>query len=130
MTVYDFVGLVAGVTGLGMVLLGLLLAALAGLRLLLLVRRPGKGRVARGVAAAGLALVACGVGLFFLAELSPFRRGVDRAVLPLGLLALALAVLAGVWAGRGRRGRPQPAAPVAGPAAAPQEPPPVRPDLP
>jgi len=123
-TVYDFVGFLSGVTGLGMAVLGLLLATLAGLRLLLLVRRPGKGRGARGVAAAGLALGACGVGLFLLAELSPFRRGVDRAVLPLTLLALALAALAGVGAGRRRRGRPEPPPPAAGPAATPQEPPP------
>jgi hypothetical protein len=110
MTVYDFVGFLSGVAGLGMALLGLLLAALAGLWMLLVIRRPGRGRVARGIAAAGLALVACGVGLFFLAELSPFRRGVDRAVLPLTALALLLSVLAGWWAGRRRRPRPEPEA--------------------
>ena len=123
MTVYDFGGLLSGLTGLGMALLGLLLAALSGLRVLWVIRRPEKGRVARGVAAAGLGLVAAGAGLFFLAELSPFRRGVDRAVLPLGLLSLALSVLAGVWAGRRRRA-PPPDRPAAEVPPRPQDPPP------
>jgi uncharacterized membrane protein len=111
-TVYDFVGLLAGVTGLGLALLGLVVAFLAAPRALLTLRRPEHGRLARAMAVFGLVLLACGLGLFFLAELSPFRRGVDRGVLPLTVLAVLLAVLAALRAGRRRRA-PQAAQPQA-----------------
>ncbi len=103
MTVYDFVGLLAGVTGLGLALLGLIVALLAAPRALLTLRRPERGRLARAAAVFGLVLLAGGLGLFFLAELSPFRRGADRGVLPLTGLAILLAVLAALRAGRRRR---------------------------
>lgn len=102
MTVYDFVGFLAGVAGFGLVLLGLLLALLSSLRMLSVLRRPDKGHVARGIAVAGLVLALCGVALFFAAELSPFRRTVDRGAPWLSALSLVLAALAGVRAGRKR----------------------------
>jgi hypothetical protein len=113
-SVYDFVGFLSGLTGLGLALLGLLVALPAGLRLLWVLRRPGKGRIARGAAAGGLALALCGVALFLAAELSPFRRGVDQATGKLGLLAFLLSVAAGVWAGRRRAPPQEPAAPAKG----------------
>jgi peptidoglycan/LPS O-acetylase OafA/YrhL len=103
LTVYDFVGFVSGLTGLCLTALGLLLSLVAGVRVLSVLHRPGKGRIARGIAFGGLALCLCGVALFFTAELSPFRRRVDRATVVLGPLALAMAVAAGIWAGRRRR---------------------------
>jgi hypothetical protein len=110
MSVYDFVGFLSGLTGLGLTVLGLLLTLLFGLRVLSVIHRPGKGRIARGIALGGLVLTLCGVALFFTAELSPFRRGVDRAAGRLGLLALSLAVTTGVWAGRRRSPRILPGA--------------------
>jgi hypothetical protein len=68
----------------------------------------------------GLALVLCGIGLFLLAELSPFRRGVDRATGLLGPLALLLSVAAGIWA---VRRRPAAAEPSPAPSPEPREPP-------
>jgi hypothetical protein len=113
-SVYDFVGFLAGLTGLGLALLGLLLALGAGLWLLVVLRRPGKGRIARSAAVGGLVLALCGIGLFLLAELSPFRRGVDRATGLFGLLALLLSVAAGIWSGRRRRAAPAGAGPAVG----------------
>jgi hypothetical protein len=120
-TVYDFVGLLAGVTGLGLALLGLIVALLAAPRALLTLRRPAQGRLARAAAVFGLVLLACGLGLFFLAELSPFRRGVDRGVLPLTALAVLLAVLAALRAGRRRLPQARQAAPRPDPPAEPDD---------
>jgi hypothetical protein len=106
-TLYDFAGLAGGLGGLAMFLVGVVVATLAALRLAIVARRPGKGRVARAVAASGGVLAAAGAALFWLAELAPFRRSVDRATGPLALVALALAALAG-W--RVGRRRPAPAA--------------------
>lgn len=103
MSAYDFGGLLAGVAGLALLLVGILLALSASLRLLFVIRRPGKGRIARALAAAGLVLVLCGVAIFAAAELSPFRRTVDRGAVPLSAVSLLLAVLAAMRAGRRRR---------------------------
>ncbi len=115
MSVYDFVGFLAGLTGLGLALLGLLVALAAGVRLLWVLRRPGKGRIARGAAASGLALTLCGAALFLAAELSPFRRGVDRATGWIGPLSVLVSVAVGIRAGRRRSPPAGAAAPAEGP---------------
>lgn len=121
MNAYDLVGLLAGLAGLGLALLGLLLALFSSLRMLYVLRRPDKGHVARGIAVAGLVLALCGVALFFAAELSPFRRTVDRGAPWLSALSLVVAAVAGVRAGR-RRAAPAQAEPEGAPRPAKDEP--------
>ncbi len=108
----EITGLLTGLTGLGLAAAGVVLALLAGLRLLFLIRRPGKGRVARGVAVAGLVLILCGAVLLAAEELDVFRRVTDRAPWVLTGVSVLLALLAGVRAGRRRRtpGEPEKAA--------------------
>jgi hypothetical protein len=88
---YDFPGLVGGVAGAWLFFLGTLLAVGAGLRLAWLARRPGKGRIARGLVAAGATLSAAGIALFWAAEQSALKREID-------LLAPWAAVIAVVGA--------------------------------
>jgi hypothetical protein len=102
MSAYDFAGLTSGAVGASLVLLGILLSLFTSLRLLFVIRRPGKGRIARAFAASGLALVLCGLVIFLAAEYSSFRRTVDRTALPLTAISLLLAVVAGTRAGRRR----------------------------
>ncbi len=109
MTVYDFTGFLAAMSGLGLAVFGLLVAVAAGLRLLFVLRRPGKGRVARGVAVGGLVLFLCGFATYVLGDLSPspYRRAVDGLAVPLLVVSLVLAILAGWRAGRRRQAAPQ-----------------------
>jgi len=103
-TAYTFVGLVSGAAGLGLALVGLVLAVLGGLRLLLI--PGGRRRVGRGLALGGTVLLLCGLALFLAADLLPapaLRRAVDRDVVPLSLAALLLAAAAGLRAGRRRK---------------------------
>lgn len=103
-------GLLTGLSGLVLAALGLLLAFFAGLRLLFLIRKPGKGRIARGIAAAGLVLILCGAVLLACEELYVFRQFTDQVAWLLNAVALSLAAFLGVRAGR-RRGRAEPAPP-------------------
>jgi hypothetical protein len=102
-------GLLTGLTGLGLAGVGVVLALFAGLRLLFLIRKPGKGRIARGIAAAGLVLVLCGAVLLAAEELDVFRRATDRAPWVLTGVSALLALLAGVRAGRRRKAPGEPA---------------------
>jgi hypothetical protein len=99
----EITGLATGFAALALSGAGLSLAFLAGLRLLflgLLARRPGKGRIARGVAVAGLVLLVCGAVLLAGEELDVFRKFTDRAAMPLAGLSVLLAGWVGVRAGR------------------------------
>lgn len=98
-------GLQTGLAGLALAAVGLLLAFFAGLRLLFLIRKPGKGRIARGVAVAGLVLVLSGAVLLAVEELDLFRRAADRFAPWLSAIAVVLAVVAGLRAGRRREPR-------------------------
>lgn len=113
---YEFAGLVGGLTGLGLVLLALLVGAAAALRLLQVRRRPGRGRWARGALGFAGACFASGAVLYGLAETVPFRRGLDRAALAWAAVSLAVALVAGWRCGRGPSPE-RPPAPPAGPAA-------------
>jgi peptidoglycan/LPS O-acetylase OafA/YrhL len=106
---YDFAGLVGGLSGAWLLLLALLAALAAALRLALVRRRPGKGRLARGVLAGASLVGALGVALFWAAELLPFRRQVDRAAPDIAIAVLAAGVVAG-WRAARRRPEPSPAA--------------------
>lgn len=104
----EITGLLTGFTGLCLAAGGVVLALLAGLRLLFLIRKPGKGRIARGVAVGGLVLVLCGAALLAGEELDVLRHVTDRAAMPLSGVAVLLAIVAGVRAGRRRGPRAMP----------------------
>jgi hypothetical protein len=99
---YSFIGFQAEAYGLGLTLLGILLAVPTGLRLLFVLRRPDKARLARAVAAAGLVLLVFGAALFLGAQYPPLRRPVNLAVYPISVAAVLCAIAAGLRAGRRR----------------------------
>jgi peptidoglycan/LPS O-acetylase OafA/YrhL len=108
-TAYDFAGLVAGLAGVWLLLAAALVAVVATLRLAVVRRRPGKGRIARGALAFAAVLGTTGLALFLAADFAPFRRVLDRHA---GSLVAGI-LLAGMFAGwRAARGRaPSPEAP-------------------
>ncbi|WP_242343082.1 hypothetical protein [Anaeromyxobacter terrae] len=110
MTAYDFPGLVGGMAGVWLFLFGVVLAAGAGLRIAWVRRRPGKGRVARGLLSAGVSFVLSGIALFWAAERSALRRELDRGAPWLAVFIVGVAVLAAVRSAR-RRARDEAAAP-------------------
>ena len=96
MSAYDFPGLVGGAAGAWLFFLGTLLAVAAGLRVAWLVRRPGKGRIARGVLAAGGVVAACGIALFWAAERSALKRELDLVAPWIAVAAVVVAAYAAV----------------------------------
>lgn len=115
MTAYDFAGLVSGLAGAWLFLLSALVAVIAVLRLAIVRRRPGKGRIARGALAFAAVIGAAGLALFFAADFAPFRRALDRhaGALVGGITAVGLAA---AWrAGRRRAPEGAPAAKSAAP---------------
>jgi hypothetical protein len=92
----DLTGLVSGLVAVSLFSFALLVAVGAAVRLLLVLRRPGQGRIARGLlGGAGLAgLVA--LGLFAGSEAAPtrWRHRLDRAAPAVALAALAAAAVA------------------------------------
>lgn len=100
MNAYDFPGLVGGVAGAWLFFLGTVLAVAAGLRLAWLARRPGKGRVARGLVAAGGTVASAGIALFWAAERSALKRELDLLAPWIAVLAVALGAFAAVWIAR------------------------------
>jgi hypothetical protein len=97
---YDFPGLVGGVAGAWLFFLGTLLAVAAGLRVAWLARRPGKGRIARGLLAAGGVVAASGIALFWAAERTALKRELDLLAPWLAALAVGLAAFAALWVAR------------------------------
>jgi hypothetical protein len=107
MSVRVFTGLVGAGVGVGLLVVGLLLVILFGLRVLLVIRSPHRGRVARGVVAAGGVLAVCGALLYAAADAlviedTAFRKAVDGAALLTAGVALVLATWVGVRTGRRR----------------------------
>jgi hypothetical protein len=125
----DTFGALTGLAGFFLAAFGVLLALFAGLRMLWVIRRPGKGRIARGIAVGGLVLALCGALLFTVEEVGDSIRGTsDKLVHYLAALSALVAVLAGVRAAR-RRPAPKPVEPEAtdDAAPAPQATPPAEP---
>jgi hypothetical protein len=124
MNARTFTGLLGASVGVGLVVLGGLLVILAGVRVLLVLRHPHRGRIARGLVAAGGVLAVCGALLYAAADAvviddPGFRHTIDGAALATAGVALVLASWVGVRAGR----RPKaPSGPPAAPAP-PAEPP-------
>lgn len=107
MSPYDFPGLVSGMIAFQLVLWGLVVAVLAGLRALLVRGQPGRGHVARGLLAGSGVVVAGGIAVGALAELTDAQRLLDRLGSPaLALVAVAGAALLATWLAR--RGRTAP----------------------
>jgi len=100
-------GFVTGLVGLSLAAAGLLLAVLAGLRMLWVVRKANKGHVARGIAVAGLVLLLCGALLVTVEDKAddPLRAVSDRSAWWLAGGAVVLALSVG-WRSARRRRRP------------------------
>lgn len=109
----DVTGLLTGLVGFALASAGLLLALLAAIRVLWVLRRPGKGRIARGIAVGGLVLVLCGALLLTVEEVSEARTATDRIAHVLAGASVLVALWAGVWSAR-RRPATTPLAPAAG----------------
>jgi hypothetical protein len=99
---YELAGLVAGVTGSWLFFLGTILAVGAGLRLVFVLRSPGKGAYARGVLTAGALLGGAGIAMFWTSRARP-SAALDHAAPWIALAAAGLAALAGAWVARRRR---------------------------
>jgi hypothetical protein len=93
---YDFPGLVSGFIGFQLLLWGLVLALLSGLRALLVRGQAGRGHLARGILAGSALIVAAGLLVLLLSELTGWQRMLDAAGAPLlaGLGVLGAAALA------------------------------------
>lgn len=107
-------GFVTGLVGLSLGAAGLLLALLAGLRMLWVVRKANKGHVARGFAVAGLVLLLCGALLVTVEDKAddPLRAVSDRSAWWLAGGALVLALIVGWRSARRRRPATRSAAPA------------------
>jgi hypothetical protein len=108
----DFAGLYSGGAGIGLLALGIVLTLFASLRLVFVIRRPHKGRIARAFAASGLVLFVCGAGLFAAADLTyqhpSFRHALDSLSRPLVIVSFLLAILAALRFGRRRTAKKVP----------------------
>lgn len=127
MSLSQLAGAVAGLFAAGLASIGLLVLLPVSVRLLFAIRRPGSARLARALAAFGLALLLCGTLLFLAADLTTeypsFRHLLDSASPALAGLALVLAVGVGIRAGRRRPPAPAPAADAAATVQGPLPPP-------
>ncbi len=121
MNLSQLAGATSGLLAAGLAVLGLLILFLVAARLPFVIRRPGKGRVAKAFAAGALVLLLCGIGLFLASELTDaypsFRHLLDSAAPWLAAVVLLAAVLVAIRFGR----RPTAAAPSSAP---PESPPP------
>ncbi len=106
MNLSQLAGATSGLVAAGLAVLGLVVLLLVSARLPFVLRRPGKGRVAKAFAAAALVLLVCGVGLFLAADLTDahpsFRHLLDAAAPWLGAVVLVAALLAAIRTGRRR----------------------------
>ena len=76
---YAFPGLVGGLAGTWMFLLGFLVALGASIRVVAVLRKPGKGRIARAVVAGAGVFALAGIALYAGAQASPWRERFDDA---------------------------------------------------
>ncbi len=110
MNLSQLAGATSGLVAAGLAVLGLVVLLFVSARLPFVLRRPGKGRVAKAFAAAALVLLVCGVGLFLAADLTDahpsFRHALDSAAPWLGAVVVLLAVWLGVRTGRRRKAAP------------------------
>lgn len=108
----DMTGLMTGLVGFMLGGVGLVLAVLAALRMLWVIRKPGKGHLARGLAVFGLVLLLSGALLVTVEEVdSPIRAASDRSAHYVAGLAVLVALFAGYRSARRRRPRLAEAAP-------------------
>jgi hypothetical protein len=112
---YDVPGLVGGLAGTWLFMIGAAIAAGAGLRMALVLRQPEKGRLAKGVGAAGGLIGVAGLALFWGAQGTRFQREFDRATPVVVVAAVVLGAIVAWRIGRRRPAAPQDAG--GGPAA-------------
>jgi glucan phosphoethanolaminetransferase (alkaline phosphatase superfamily) len=109
----EMTGLLTGLVGFALAAAGFLIALLASIRIAWVFRRPAKGRIARGLAVAGLVLLLCGALLVTVEEVdSPLRAASDSSAHYLAAAAVVLAAWAGYRSAR-RRTPGKAAAPAA-----------------
>ncbi len=114
MPLLDVMGLMTGLVGFSLAAAGLALALLASIRMLWVVRKPNKGRIARGIAVAGLVLFLCGALLFTVQEVDTpaLKAASDRSAYYLAAAAVLLAVFVGYRSARRRPVRAKRAEPA------------------
>ncbi len=100
MSAYDLPGLVGGITGTWLFLVGMAIALPAAIRIALTLRRPGKGRIARGFVSGGGIVALTGIVLFWGAQSTQAARTFDRAAPFVGISAVVLAALVAWRVGR------------------------------
>jgi drug/metabolite transporter (DMT)-like permease len=110
---YDFPGFVGGMTGTWLFLIGFLVAAGAAVRVALVIRRPGQGRVARGVLAGGGVVGIAGCVLFYGAQATRHASAFDRAAIAAAIASVVVGTLTAVRLARRRPPDGRPAAPPA-----------------
>lgn len=105
----EVTGLVSGLTGAALSCAALLVALAAAVRVLIVLRRPGKGRWSRAIAAGAGVLGAVGLALFVASELAPdpVRHLLDDGAR--GIAAGALAIAGWVTLRKALRRAPAPA---------------------
>jgi len=115
-TLYDFPGLLSHLIAFQLLLWGVVVAVLAGVRALLVRGQPGRGHWARAILAGVSLPIAASFALAALAELTDEQRFLDRFGAP---ALAAAAVLGGAWlaARLGHRGRARARAAAETPAA-------------
>ncbi len=118
MNLSQLAGATSGLLAAGLAVVGVLILLLVSARLPFVIRRPGKGRFAKGFAAGALVLLVCGALLFLAADLTDgypsFRHLLDAVAPWVAALMLLAAAWAGVRAGRQRRTVPTAPPPPAG----------------
>lgn len=106
MNLSQLAGATSGLLAVGLAVIGLLILLPVSARLAFVIRRPGKGRIAKGLAAGALVLLLCGALLFLAADLTDgyptFRHLLDAVALWASTVMLVVAAWVGVRAGRRR----------------------------
>ncbi len=95
----DITGAVSAFCGIALMAVGVLFGVPTGIRLLFVIRRPGKGRLARALAAFGLVLFVCGGALYAASDLPVGHPGFRQFLDGVAMILSGVFVLVAIWAG-------------------------------